>query len=70
MKKILIKFELVPQLGTSSIYLCSRKQENRPVMKNVEYTLDTLGNVISSDSLQALLDMMDDLGLEVTEVSR
>lgn len=39
-------------------------------MKNTDYNFDTLGNVISSDSLQALLDMMDDLGLEVTEVSR
>lgn len=63
-------FELVPQFGTSSIYLCSRKQMKPHIMKNTDYTLDTLGNVISSDSLQALLDMMDDLGLEVTEVSR
>lgn len=39
-------------------------------MKNTDYNFDNLGNIISSDSLQALLDMMDDLGLEVTEVSR
>ena len=35
-------------------------------MKNTEYNLETLGILISADSLRALLELTDDLGLEVT----
>lgn len=39
-------------------------------MKNTEYSLDTLGSVISSDALSALAGLIDDLGLEVMGVNR
>ena len=39
-------------------------------MRNTDYNLDTLGSFISSDaSLQALKDLIDDLGLEVEDVT-
>ena len=39
-------------------------------MRNTDYNLDALGNFISSDaSLQALKDLIDDLGLEVEGVT-
>ena len=50
-------------------YLCIRKQ-NDTAMRNTDYTLDTLDTFISSDaSLQALKDLIDDLGLEVEGVT-
>lgn len=39
-------------------------------MKNTEYNLDTLENVISSESFRTLLDMIGDFDFEVTGVSR
>lgn len=39
-------------------------------MKNTEFNLETLGTLISSDSLQALLELTSDLGLEVTGEDR
>ena len=51
------------------LYLCTRKQKQRH-MKNTEYNLDTLTNVISTESLQTLLEMVCDLDLEVTSVAR
>ena len=37
-------------------------------MRNTDYTLETLGNMISSDtSFQALQDLMQDLGLEMED---
>jgi len=37
-------------------------------MRNTEYNLDTLGNMISSDtSFQALKDLVADLGLELED---
>ena len=39
-------------------------------MKNTEYNLETLENVISTDSFRTLLDMIGDLDLEVTGISR
>ena len=44
--------------------------KNLCVMKNTENNLDTLENVISTESFRALLDMIGDLDLEVTGVSR
>jgi hypothetical protein len=39
-------------------------------MRNTDYNIDALGSLISSDaSLQALKDLMDDLGLEVEGVT-
>ena len=48
----------------------SLHQKTNKAMKNTEYNLDTLENVISSESFRALLDMIGDLGLEVTGVTR
>lgn len=39
-------------------------------MKNTEYNLDTLENMISSESFRTLLDMIGDLDLEVTGITR
>ena len=36
-------------------------------MKNTEYNLESLGILISADSLRALLELTEDLGLEVTD---
>ncbi len=38
-------------------------------MKNTEYNVDALSSVISSDAFSALKAIIDDLGLEVLEVS-
>lgn len=38
-------------------------------MKNTEYNVDALSTMISSDAFSALKDMIEDLGLEVLEVS-
>ena len=46
------------------------ENKTQSVMKNTEYNLETLENVISTESFRALLDMIGDLGLEVTGVSR
>jgi len=38
-------------------------------MKNTEYNYDALGSMISSESsLAELMDMIADMGLEITEV--
>ena len=38
-------------------------------MKNTEYNLDTLSTIISSEaSLQALVDMISDMGLEIKHI--
>lgn len=39
-------------------------------MKNTEYNVDSLSNVISSDALSALVGLIDDLGLEVMDINR
>ena len=40
------------------------------VMRNTDYNIDALGSFLSSDvSFQALLDLIDDLGLEVEGVT-
>ena len=39
-------------------------------MKNTEYNLDTLENMISTESFRTLLDMIGDLDMEVTAISR
>lgn len=40
-------------------------------MRNTEYTTENLATMISSEaSFNALLNMMGELGLEITEVSR
>lgn len=37
-------------------------------MKNTDFNIDALGNMISSDiSFQALKDIIDDLGLELED---
>ncbi len=48
----------------------SLHQKKTDTMKNTEYSLDTLGSVISSDALSALAGLIDDLGLEVMGVNR
>lgn len=38
-------------------------------MKNTDYILKSLDNIISSeDSLKDILDMIDDMGLEITGI--
>lgn len=40
-------------------------------MRNTEYTPENLASMISSESsLNALLEMMGEMGLEITDVSR
>ncbi len=39
-------------------------------MKNTEYNLDILGSLISSESFQALADLVGELDLEITGVDR
>ena len=64
MKKI---HQLEQQFGAISRYLCIRKQKEA-VMRNTDYNLDVLGNMISSDtSFKALQDMIKDLDLELEE---
>ena len=38
-------------------------------MRNTDYNFDTLGNYFSNDSLQALRALVDELGLEIEEVT-
>jgi hypothetical protein len=46
------------------------QKQNDTAMRNTDYNIDALGSLISSDaSLQALKDLMDDLGLEVEGVT-
>jgi len=40
-------------------------------MRNTEYNIEKLASMISSESsFSALLEMMGDMGLEITEISR
>ena len=39
-------------------------------MKKTEFNLDTLGTVISADSLRALLELTRDLDLEISDEAR
>lgn len=55
-------------VGTSLIYLCTRNKIT-DAMKNTDYILKSLDNFISSeDSLKDILDMIDDMGLEITGI--
>ena len=46
-----------------------QKQKNE-VMRNTDYNISALGSFLSSDaSFQALKDIIDDLGLEVEEIT-
>jgi len=38
-------------------------------MRNTDYTNDALGTLFSNDSLQALRALVDELGLEIEEVT-
>jgi len=55
--------------GTSWGYLCNRKQKHC-IMVNTEYNLDFSAIVSSETSIETLLDIISDMGLEVTEVGR
>ena len=60
-------FIIVQQFGARWGYLCSRKQKQRD-MKNTDYSLELLGNMISSDTgFEALKDLIEDLGLEMED---
>ena len=39
-------------------------------MKNTEFNLETLGTILSSDSLRTLIEMVGDLGLEIDSEDR
>lgn len=55
-------------VGTSLIYLCTRNKIT-DAMKNTDYILKSLDHFISSeDSLKDILDMIDDMGLEITGI--
>ena len=44
------------------------QKQNERAMKNTDFNIDALGNMISSDiSFQALKDIIDDLGLELED---
>ena len=46
------------------------QKQSDTAMRNTDYNIDALGSFISSDaSLQALKDLIDDLGLEVEGVT-
>ena len=46
------------------------QKSNHEVMRNTDYNVSALGSFLSSDaSLQALKDIIDDLGLEVENVT-
>jgi len=61
------------------LYLCSGlahlgstfASENKMTrdMKNTEFNLENLGNIISSDSFASLKGIIEDLGLEFEEVT-
>lgn len=48
----------------------SLHQKTNKAMKNTEYNLDTIENAISAESFRSLLEMIGDLDLEVTGISR
>lgn len=48
----------------------SLHQKKNKAMKNTEYNLDTIENAISAESFRSLLEMIGDLDLEVTGISR
>ncbi len=39
------------------------------VMKNTDFILETLSTLISSESFNAVADMIDDMGLEIMDVT-
>lgn len=59
---------LVPCYGTLASYLCNIKQR-RHIMKNTDFTLESINSMISSDdSLSALAGIISDLGLELIDI--
>lgn len=45
------------------------QKQNKEAMRNTNYNLDNLTSVISSESsLQTLMDMIGDLGLEILDI--
>ncbi len=60
---------LVLQFGTMSEYLCISKKK-RHAMRNTEFTIENLASAISSESsLSALVEMIGDMGLEITDMA-
>ena len=60
---------LVLLFGTRWAYLCTRNQTNED-MRNTDYSISALNSFLSSEtSFQALKDIIDDLGLEVEEIT-
>ncbi len=58
---------LVPYFGTFAPYLCIINKRN--VMKNTDFTLESIGSMISSeDSFSALVGIISDLDLELVDV--
>ena len=55
-------------MAQAGVIFASRNKNNG-IMKNTEYNVDALSTMISSDAFSALKDMIEDLGLEVLEVS-
>jgi len=56
------------------MYLCNRKQrqtKKNNIMKSTEYDIQKLAAMISSDSsFTALVEMMGDMGLEITGIEK
>ena len=49
--------------------LSLHQKQNKEAMRNTTYNLDNLTSVISSESsLQTLMDMIGDLGLEILDI--
>ena len=49
--------------------LSLHQKQNKEAMRNTNYNLDNLTSVISSESsLQTLMDMIGDLGLEILDI--
>lgn len=60
---------IVLQFGTMSEYLCISKKK-RYAMRNTEFTIENLASAISSESsLSALVEMIGDMGLEITDMA-
>ena len=60
---------LVLQFGTMSEYLCISKKKLH-AMRNTEFTIENLASAISSESsLSALVEMIGDMGLEITDMA-
>lgn len=60
---------LVPLFGTIRAYLCI-KSNNRIAMRNTDFTIENLASMISSESsLSALVEMIGEMGLEITEIA-